>query len=50
MVWRGPNPLAALAAAWDGRRMGALLALVPRAAAIGHAGAGDFFLDAATAG
>ncbi len=26
MVWRGPNPAAALAAAWDGARMGALLA------------------------
>ncbi|MBP7001394.1 nucleotidyltransferase family protein [Amaricoccus sp.] len=44
MVWRGPNPAAALAAAWDGARMGALLALVPRAAALGHAGAGDFRL------
>jgi MurNAc alpha-1-phosphate uridylyltransferase len=42
IVWRGPNPLAALAAAWDGERMGALLALVPRAAALGHGGAGDF--------
>jgi MurNAc alpha-1-phosphate uridylyltransferase len=42
MVWRGPNPLAALAAAWDPGRMGALLALVPREATIGHAGAGDF--------
>ena len=40
MVWRGPNPLTALAAAWDPARMGALLALVPRASAIGHAGAG----------
>ena len=42
MVWTGPNPLAALARAWQGD--GALLALVPRAAATGHAGAGDFFL------
>ena len=30
----------------DGRAIGALLALVPRAAAVGHGGAGDFFLDA----
>lgn len=43
MVWSGPNPLAALAAAWDGARMGALLCLVPRAAALGHEGPGDFF-------
>ncbi|HET9067576.1 MAG TPA: nucleotidyltransferase family protein [Amaricoccus sp.] len=43
MVWTGPNPLAALAAAWAGD--GALLSLVPRAAATGHVGAGDFFLD-----
>ncbi len=44
MVWSGPNPLHALAAAWrpgDGAR----LAVVPRAAATGHAGPGDFFLD-----
>jgi MurNAc alpha-1-phosphate uridylyltransferase len=45
MVWRGPNPLAALAAAWR-PGMGALLALVPRAAAIGHTGPGDFHLGA----
>jgi N-acetyl-alpha-D-muramate 1-phosphate uridylyltransferase len=43
MVWRGPNPLAALAADWDGSRMGALLALVPRSTALGHPGPGDFF-------
>jgi len=43
MVWRGPNPLAALAVAWEGSRMGALLALVPRPAALGHQGPGDFF-------
>lgn len=43
MVWRGPNPLAALAAGWR-PGMGALLALIPRAAAQGHAGAGDFVL------
>ncbi len=44
MVWTGPNPLIALAAAWTGE--GALLCLVPREAATGHAGPGDFFLDA----
>jgi MurNAc alpha-1-phosphate uridylyltransferase len=43
MIWTGPNPLAALAAAWTGQ--GALLSLVPSAAATGHAGAGDFFLS-----
>lgn len=46
MVWRGPNPLEALAAAWA-PGMGALLALIPREAAQGHGGAGDFTLDAA---
>jgi N-acetyl-alpha-D-muramate 1-phosphate uridylyltransferase len=45
MVWRGPNPLAALAAAWR-PGMGALLALIPREAAIGHTGPGDFHLGA----
>ncbi len=47
MVWRGANPLTALAAAWDPARMGALLALVPRVAALGHAGRGDFEIDRA---
>jgi MurNAc alpha-1-phosphate uridylyltransferase len=47
MVWSGPNPLVALAAAWEPGD-GALLMLVPRAAAVGHGGAGDFFLDPAT--
>jgi MurNAc alpha-1-phosphate uridylyltransferase len=42
MVWSGPNPLVALAAAWRPGD-GALLALVPRGAAQGHAGPGDFF-------
>lgn len=42
MVWRGPNPLTLLATAWEAGRMGALLALVPRAAAQGHGGPGDF--------
>lgn len=43
VVWSGTNPIAALAAAWDPARMDALLCLVPRAAAVGHAGPGDFF-------
>ncbi|WP_340107961.1 nucleotidyltransferase family protein [Pikeienuella sp. HZG-20] len=46
-IWTGPAPLPALAAGWDGARMAARLLLVPRAAAIGHAGAGDFFMDEA---
>ncbi len=45
-VWSGPNVARALASAWDGSRMGALLAVVPVARAIGHAGPGDFALDA----
>ena len=45
VVWTGPNPLAALAAAWDGDRMDALLALVPPDRAVGRKGAGDFALD-----
>jgi MurNAc alpha-1-phosphate uridylyltransferase len=49
MVWSGPNPLVALAGAWAPGD-GALLALVPRDAAVGHGGAGDFFRDPATGG
>jgi MurNAc alpha-1-phosphate uridylyltransferase len=45
MVWSGPNPLAALGGAWR-PGTGALLLLVPRPAASGHAGPGDFFLGA----
>ncbi|MFQ5437722.1 MAG: nucleotidyltransferase family protein [Paracoccaceae bacterium] len=41
-VWTGPNPLIALASAWEPRRMDALLMLVPLARATGHEGAGDF--------
>ena len=40
----GANPLRALGAAWSGT--GGLLFLVPRAAAVGHGGPGDFVLDA----
>lgn len=45
VVWTGPNPIAALRAAWDGARMDALLMLVPLAAARGRVGGGDFSRD-----
>jgi MurNAc alpha-1-phosphate uridylyltransferase len=45
-VWRGTNPLSALAAAWRDD-MDALLLLLPRANAIGHTGTGDFTIDGA---
>lgn len=41
-VWKGPNPLACLQAAWKPQQMDALLLCVPRADAIGHKGQGDF--------
>ncbi len=41
-VWRGPNPLVDLLAAWEPAKMDALLHLVPTKNAIGHKGAGDF--------
>lgn len=44
-VWTGPNPVAALRAAWDGGRMDALLMLVPLDRARGRIGGGDFTLD-----
>lgn len=43
-IWRGPNPLTILKDAWDPHKMDALLILVPRENAIGHAGQGDFVL------
>lgn len=46
VVWTGPNPLAALARAWDDQRMDALLALVPLERARARVGRGDFALDA----
>lgn len=44
VVWTGPNPVAALRAAWDDR-MDALLMLVPVDRAQGRIGGGDFALD-----
>ncbi|SNR32594.1 nucleotidyltransferase family protein [Paracoccus sediminis] len=44
VVWTGPNPLAALNAAWRDD-MDALLMLVPLARATARQGAGDFALD-----
>ncbi|WP_406720210.1 nucleotidyltransferase family protein [Thioclava litoralis] len=44
-IWTGPNPLAALRAAWDPAKMSALLMLVPPERATGHKGAGDFTLS-----
>ena len=43
-VWVGPNPLEALAAAWEPARMDALLLLVPRERARSYTRPGDFFL------
>jgi MurNAc alpha-1-phosphate uridylyltransferase len=44
-VWAGPNPLEALAAAWEPEWMDALLLLVPRERAWSYTRAGDFFLS-----
>lgn len=46
-VFRGPNPLELLRAAWRPEAMDALLLCVPLGRAIGHAGEGDFVLDPA---
>lgn len=45
-VWTGANPLAELAQAWDDDGMDALLLLAPPERALGHAGKGDFLVDA----
>lgn len=45
VIWTGPNPVAALRAAWDPVRMDALLMLVPLPAAQGRQGGGDFAVD-----
>ena len=44
-VWRGPNPLGLLTAAFDPQTMGALLLVVPRARAVGRLEGGDFAMD-----
>jgi len=43
-IWQGPNPLAALKTRWDPTQMEGLLLLLPREAAIGHTGRGDFLV------
>ena len=43
-VFAGPNPLEALAEAWDPTCMDALLHLVPKTEALAYTRAGDFFL------
>ena len=45
VVWRGPNPLAALEEAWPISGAGAVLLLSPPALALAHSGKGDFVLD-----
>lgn len=45
-IWCGPNPLALLDAAWQPERMDALLMCIPKARALGHAGAGNFIAGA----
>ena len=42
VIWKGPNPLEQLSAAWDPARMDALLMCVPLNRAIGRQGSGDF--------
>jgi MurNAc alpha-1-phosphate uridylyltransferase len=44
-IWTGANPLAQLAAAWDGSRMETLLLLLPATDAQGHGPKGDFRLE-----
>jgi len=44
-LWRGPNPLEALQAAWNPEEMDALLLLIPLQNALGHKGTGDFVLS-----
>ncbi|GFE49374.1 nucleotidyltransferase [Roseobacter cerasinus] len=47
VIWRGPNPLDVLRAAWDPTRMDALLICVPVAQTHCYDGAGDFALGEA---
>ncbi|MGJ8611473.1 MAG: nucleotidyltransferase family protein [Octadecabacter sp.] len=44
-VWNGPNPIHALSQTWR-PQMDALLLMIPRDAAVGHTGKGDFDIDA----
>jgi MurNAc alpha-1-phosphate uridylyltransferase len=44
-VWAGENPLRDLLEAWDPVRMEGLLVLLPRDAALGHTGPGDFLIN-----
>lgn len=44
-VWRGPNPLHLLSAAWDPARMDALLLVKDRALVRGRSGKADFRVD-----
>jgi N-acetyl-alpha-D-muramate 1-phosphate uridylyltransferase len=45
-IFTGPNPLAALAAAWDPDIMDAILLCVPPERAVGRVGGGDFAITA----
>jgi N-acetyl-alpha-D-muramate 1-phosphate uridylyltransferase len=45
VIWRGPNPLELLRAAWNPDVMDALLMCIPPASALGHPGGGDFAVD-----
>lgn len=45
-VWTGDNPINTLLSAWDPEKMDALLALVPRARAVGYTRPGNFLMAA----
>lgn len=45
-IWKGPNPLRQLAAAWQAEKMDALLMTIPISRALGYAGDGNFIRDA----
>jgi N-acetyl-alpha-D-muramate 1-phosphate uridylyltransferase len=45
-IWTGANPLAQLMAAWEPKKMGCLLLLLPVARATGHGGKPDFAVAA----
>ncbi|MDF0601300.1 nucleotidyltransferase family protein [Psychromarinibacter sp. C21-152] len=45
-VWTGTNPVETLCHAWDPGVMDGLMVMVPRDAAAGHGGNGDFSMDA----